>query len=203
MTSVVSAAVLLAALRKKHSADAVVREVVLDDPFEFAVRRRADIERARTYGEAHAQRRAELYAERGLPVADAVPEGWSLRTSVPQRRIDALVIASTGITAVEIKVTRADFRRDTDAKRRAWRSVTNRFIYLVPKGLVRPDEVADGCGLWEFDEATSGYGSWQHGITLTKRAKLNKYPDPLPFQVTRSLAYRVSKHEWDASRGRG
>lgn len=195
----VTAAVLLDALRKKHSADAVVREVVIDDPVEFAIRRRVDIDRAREYGEAHAQRRAEMYAERGLAVADAVPEGWSRLASIPQRRIDALIIASTGTTAVEIKVTRADFRRDTEAKRRAWRAVTNRFVYLVPKGLVRLDEVPEGCGLWEYDETKSGYGGWQHGLTAAKRAKPNKSPDPLPFQVARAFAYRVSNHERAAS----
>lgn len=197
MREAIVAATLLAALRQKHSGDAVVREVVIDDPFEFAIRRRAEIERARQWGDDHAERAEARYA--GKPIADVVPEGWSLRTSKPQRRIDALILASTGTTAVEIKVTRADFRRDTEEKRRAWRSVTNRFVYLVPKGLVTIDEVAEGCGLWEFDPEVHGLHRWQHAITTTKRAVPNKNPDPLPFQVTRSLAYRVSNHERQAS----
>lgn len=197
---------LLAALRKKHSADAVVREVVIDDPFEEGYRYRDRIDRYEAMSTsdhdhfAHWVRRELDTAERrGVAVPDRVPEGWSLRSSIPRRRIDALIFASTGITAVEIKVSRADFRRDTDEKRRAWRSVTNRFVYLVPKGLVTPDEVADGCGLWEFDETTTGPFGYQHGISTTKRAKTNKDRQPLPFQVTRAMAYRVSNQERSAS----
>lgn len=197
MPEPITAATLLAALRQKHSGDAVVREVVIDDPFEFAIRRRAEIERARQWGEDHADRTEARYA--GKPIADVVPEGWDYRTSKPQRRIDALIIASTGITAVEIKVTRADFRRDTEEKRRAWRAITNRFVYLVPKGLVTPDEVANGCGLWEYDAEAHGEYRWMHGITSVKRAVANKSPEPMPFQVTRSLAYRVSTNERQTS----
>lgn len=199
MTAAMTAGLLLTALRQKHSGDAVVREVVIDDTYEFAIRRRAEIERARAWGEDHAEMAEARYVARGKEIADAVPEGWEYRASVPQRRIDALILASTGITAVEIKVTRADFKRETDAKRRAWRAVTNRFVYLVPKGLVTPDEVADGCGLWEFDPELHGQYRWQHGITSVKRAVSNKHPEPLPFQVTRSLAYRVSNAERKAS----
>ncbi|MGN7186994.1 hypothetical protein [Microbacterium enclense] len=190
------AKVLLSALRQKHRADAVVREVVIDDPFEAAVRRRDAIERARGWGPGHAERRQADYETRGLPIADRVPESWTFRDSIPQRRIDALIFASTGITAVEIKVSRADFRRDTDEKRRAWRSVTNRFIYLTPAGLIRREEVPEGCGLWEFDDqGLDTRYPWRHGIRSVVRATVNKNPDPLPFQVTRALAHRVSNVE--------
>lgn len=193
---------LLAALRRKHAADAVVREVVMDDPFEAGYRYRDRIDRysARSQSPddhyAHwAKREAHQAEARGVAIPDSVPEGWSLRTSTPQRRIDALILASTGITAVEIKVSRADFRRETEEKRRAWRAVTNRFIYLAPIGLLSPSEIPTGCGLWEFDPATVGRGSWQHGLKATKKAAVNKAPAPLPFQITRSLAYRVSNYE--------
>lgn len=196
MADTLTATDLLRALRRKHSRDAVVREVVLDDPFEFAVRRRAEIERARHWGEDQAAMVERRYVEQGKPIADSVPEDWDYRSSKPQRRIDALLISSTGTTAVEIKVTRADFKRDTEMKRRAWRAVTNRFVYLTPKGLVQPDEVAEGCGLWEFAPETVGPYRWQHGLTSVKRAVVNKHPDPLPFQILRALAYRVSNEEW-------
>jgi hypothetical protein len=188
---------LLAALRKKHATDAVVREVVIDDTYELAIRRRHDIERAR--GNTH-DRTAwweERFRDRGDEVAAAIPDGWTAQASIPQRRIDALIVASTGITAVEIKVTRSDFKRDTEDKRRAWRDVSNRFVYLTPKGLVTPDEVGPGCGLWEFDPDAFGPYPYQHGITAIKRAAVNKTPRPLPFQVTRALAYRVSRNEKD------
>lgn len=191
-----TAAELLRALRRKHATNAVVREVVIDDPIEHAIRRRVSIENQRHYGEDRADWMENHYLSRGDQIADSVPDGWTMRASVPQRRIDALILASTGITAVEIKVSRADFKRDTDEKRRAWRAVTNRFIYLVPKGLVTPAEVAPGCGLWEFDPAATGPFAYQHGISAKKKATVNKEPFPLPFQVTRALAHRVSRHEW-------
>lgn len=192
----IKASTLLTALRRKHAADAVVREVVMDDPFEHAYRRRAEVERIRKYsGDIHAERMRVRYVEQGKAVADELPEGWDYRTSTPQRRIDALVLASTGITAVEIKVSRADFRRETEQKRRAWRAVTNRFVYLTPVGLLLPSEIPTGCGLWEFDPDTVGRGSWQHGIKAAKKATVAKEPNPLPFQITRALAYRVSRAE--------
>lgn len=200
--SAVTAATLLAALRQKHSGDAVVREVVIDDPFEEGIRFRDRIDRYTEQSQSPSdhfaqwiEREKERAERRGISIPETVPEGWTLRSSIPRRRIDALILASTGSTAVEIKVTRADFRRETDEKRRAWRAITNRFVYLVPKGLVTPDEVADGCGLWEFDAVAHGAHRWQHSITVTKRATTNKEPAPLPFQITRSLAYRVSNHE--------
>lgn len=188
---------LLNALRMKHSSDAVVREVVVDDPFEMAIRRRWDVENGRKWaGEVGAQNRLDRYATRGETVAEEVPEGWSYRGSVPRRRIDALIIASTGRTAVEIKVTRADFRRDTEEKRRAWRAICHRFIYLTPKGLVTPEEVPDGCGLVEYDpEKHDPRYAWKHGLTTVKRATITKEPDALPWQVTQALAYRVSRSE--------
>lgn len=198
-----SAKTLLLALRMKHSSDAVVREVVVDDPFEMEIRRRWDVENGRRWGgDEGAQNRLDRYAARGETVADAVPEGWDYRGSVPRRRIDALVISSTGRTAVEIKVTRADFRRDTDEKRRAWRAICHRFIYLTPRGLVTLDEVPEGCGLIEFDpEQHDPQYLWTHGLTTVKRATITKEPDPLPWQVTQALAYRVSRHEWIEARG--
>jgi hypothetical protein len=206
VTGPITASLLLAALRQKHASDAVVREVVIDDPFEEGIRFRDRIDRYSKQSQSpddhfalwieSERKRAE---SRGITIPESVPAGWNLRASIPRRRIDALIIASTGRTAVEIKVTRADFRRETDEKRRAWRAITHRFVYLVPKGLVSPAEVPDGCGLWEFDVDVHGEYRWQHGITTAKRAVLNKQPDPLPFQITQALAYRVSAHERSAS----
>lgn len=190
-----TAADILAAIRRKHRGDAVVREVVIDDPLEAAISRRDQVELRRSWGPGHAEHLEASFASRGLPVADSVPEGWTFRQSVARRRIDALIFASAGITAVEIKVTRADFRRDTEDKRRAWRSVTNRFLYATPAGLIQPTEVPDGCGLIEFAPDAVGRYPHQHGLTTIVRAQVNKNPDPLPRQVLVALAYRVSKQE--------
>ncbi len=98
------------------------------------------------------------------------------------RRIDALMFESLVRTAIEIKVTAADFRRDTYWKRRAWQRVTHRFVYAVPHDL---DVMAPhGCGLWKVDETGQ--------ITVVKKAIVSRTPDPLPQTVVQRLAYRAA-----------
>lgn len=192
MSAKVTARDILAAIRKKHHTDAVVREVVIDDPIEMGYRARASMNASG--GRWAAQSRA-WYERRGVVVPDEIPAEWSMRDSIPQRRIDALIFASTGVTAVEIKVTRADFKRETEEKRRAWRAVTNRFVYAAPVGLLRPDEIPAGCGLWEFDPMSAGPYRSQHGLSVRSKASVNKEPNALPPQILTALAYRVSKYE--------
>lgn len=102
------------------------------------------------------------------------------------RRIDALMRDTAGYTAIEIKVTRADFRRDTEEKRRAWKAHTRRFIYAAPAGLLNASEIPDGCGLWEFDGLR---------LKVTKKATINKAPLTLPRSVFDTMLYRVSNYE--------
>lgn len=54
-------------------------------------------------------------------------------------------------TAYEIKVSRGDFKRDSHKKQREARLFSDRFFYVTPVGLVKPDEVPDWAGLLEFD----------------------------------------------------
>lgn len=53
-------------------------------------------------------------------------------------------------TAHEIKISRADFKRDTHAKQRQARLFSDRFYYVTPVGLIRPEELPDWAGLIEF-----------------------------------------------------
>jgi len=77
---------------------------------------------------------------------------------VERRRIDMLLInlKRRGVkipnerVALEIKVTRADFKRDTEEKRRAWMAHADRFAYVTPAGLITKDELPAGCGLIEY-----------------------------------------------------
>lgn len=55
--------------------------------------------------------------------------------------------------AYEIKVSRADFKRDSAIKQREARLFSDRFYYVTPVGLIRPDECPDWAGLIEFDGA--------------------------------------------------
>ncbi len=71
-------------------------------------------------------------------------------------RIDFLAInvaPSTGnrIEAYEIKVSRADFRRDGHKKQRGARLYSDKFWYIAPKGVIPPEEVPDWAGLIECE----------------------------------------------------
>ena len=97
------------------------------------------------------------------------------------RRIDALMFESLVRTAIEIKVSKADFKRDGYWKRRMWQRVTHRFVYVVPEGLeVRAPR---GCGLWVVNEVGA--------LRVVTKATINKTPEPLPQTVVQRLAYRA------------
>jgi hypothetical protein len=72
------------------------------------------------------------------------------------RRCDFWTISPNGSAgyqaiAYEVKVSRADFRRDSHAKQREARLFSDRFYYATPPGLVAKEEVPDWAGLIEFD----------------------------------------------------
>lgn len=121
-----------------------------------------------------------------LPDTDGEAE-WFISAKAPEghkfeRRIDALMFESLIRTAIEVKVTAADFKRDTYWKRRMWQRHTHRFIYAVPHDL--PVMAPHGCGLWRVHE--------NGRIEVGKKAILNKTPDPLPQTVIQRLAYRAT-----------
>lgn len=69
------------------------------------------------------------------------------RGILPYRRIDALMFQSFERTAIEVKISRADYRLDTEEKRWPWQRVVHRFVYAVPADL---DVMSPhGCGLWK------------------------------------------------------
>lgn len=175
------AAEILDAIRTSYPRAAIVREVCLTDPMEHAIYARWIIENSpsRDYYKREYQRK-------GTVIADSIPEGWVPHESKTTRRIDALMRDSQGYTAIEIKVSRADFKRETEGKRRAWRAHTRRFIYAVPQGLLLPEEIPTGCGLWEIIGNT---------IKVSKKASINKNVLPFPQSFYDALLYRVSNYE--------
>lgn len=99
------------------------------------------------------------------------------------RRIDVLMFETRIRTAIEIKVTRADVKRETYRKVWPWRQVVHRFYYAVPAGLIDHPPIG-GCGLW-----------WVHAdgrIEVRAKAVINHTPEPLPQQVVQALAYRAA-----------
>lgn len=61
-------------------------------------------------------------------------------------------------TIIEVKTSRADFKKDSKKKIRNEQfkkySVGNYRYYLAPKGIIKPDELGDNWGLLEWDEET-------------------------------------------------
>ncbi len=98
------------------------------------------------------------------------------------RRIDALMFDGLQRTAIEIKVSTADAKRETWNKVQPWRRVVHRFVYAVPAGLIDNPPIW-GCGLW-----------WVHPngrVEVKRKASVKKYPEPLAQQVVQALAYRA------------
>ena len=73
---------------------------------------------------------------------------------VAQRRIDMFVInsgAGNVTTSFEIKVSKNDFKHETDLKQRGARLYSNYFYYVTPKDLLKPEDIPVWAGLWELD----------------------------------------------------
>jgi len=180
MTDKITSKILLAALREKLPKAAVLSEVTMEDEEEANRQRTAHAQRSKYY--------ARKFKRRGLTADAELPEGYDPYTAVINRRIDALAFEGKQRTAFEIKISRADFFRETDEKRYAWRKHTHRFIYLTPAGLIKAEEVPDGCGLWEYDAETDK-------ITAIKRATINKEVEDLPASMTKYFAWRAFTSE--------
>ena len=122
-------------------------------------------------------------------------------TGVPStRRIDLLLMRTGRRSkppheriALEIKVSRADFKRDTDEKRRAWFSVADRFAYVAPLGLIKRSEVPPGCGLMEYDP-TALFGHQQLKWTVIAPRRTTP-PTPFDTQFFAYLMGRASRAE--------
>lgn len=54
--------------------------------------------------------------------------------------------------AYEVKVSRADFKRDSHAKQREARLYSDMFYYVTPAGLILPDELPDWAGLIDYQD---------------------------------------------------
>lgn len=102
---------------------------------------------------------------------------------IPVRRIDALMFDGPQRTAIEIKISRADAKRESYYKVQPWKRVCHRFVYVVPAGLLEIPPVY-GCGLW-----------WVHDdgrIEVKRKAIVNHYAEELPRNVITNLAYRAA-----------
>jgi hypothetical protein len=89
--------------------------------------------------------------------------------------------------ALEIKVSRADFLQDVrqPEKQASWRELAHRHAYVVPKGLVRVDEVPAASGLLEVGAA----------CTWARRAPRTDAARPLPTAIVLDAFYRWARAE--------
>lgn len=158
MSDTLTAAKVLDAIAAKYDTSVLLRELVLADP-------------------AHNVLVDEWLAAGGPESSIPFPVGAC-------RRIDALMLeGGTRRTAIEVKVSRSDFLRETPEKRAVWESVTDRFVYACPSGLIQPGEIPPHCGLWWIGPDQS--------VTVKSRARKNRTVQPLPHQITVTLAYRL------------
>lgn len=152
---------------------AFVQEITLDDQYYIQSNMRIN------------EDYAQYFDNRGLLDHDyQVDESYDHRKGKSSRRIDLLMLDSQKWTAIEIKISRSDFYRDTEEKRRAWKTHTHRFIYATPQGLITAEEVPDGCGWWEITPTGQ--------IIVSKRAKVNKERKEFPDSFVRTLFWRLA-----------
>lgn len=151
---------ILESIHKKYPSAAIVPELSIEDMF---------LEDSDTVGRTHNRSYSNTPTEYKY-----------------MRRIDALMFESLVRTAIEVKVTKEDFYRDSYWKRRAWRDVTHRFIYAVPHYL--DVKTSHGVGLWKVGEDGT--------IEVAKKAILNKTPNPLPQTTIQRMAYRISNERF-------
>ena len=176
MDEKLSSKILLAALRNKFPKAAILPEVTMEDEIEAHRQRSASILSWPRY--------KNIYDRKGLSydVDIELPESYNYKTVTLIRRIDALIFEGKNTTAVEIKISRSDFFRDTLEKRSPWMRHTNRFVYLTPKGLVKLEEVPENCGLWEYENGS---------IVSVKNATRNKALVDFPTSMIRYFAWRA------------
>lgn len=107
------------------------------------------------------------------------------------RRVDALDFSSAMRTAFEVKVSRSDWRRECEEKRSAWKSVTHRYIYVCPEGVIPVSEAPEDCGLWWVCmDPVPGTDRMNPRLEVMRKAPKNPDPLDIPWRVTMNLCYR-------------
>lgn len=165
----------------------------------------------------------------GHPESEAYDE-WALLTQVPlrtpkpgergrgpwaagkwgqnERTIDVLLVRNwaSGIgfdrLAVEVKVSKADYRNETDEKRApAWASA-HRCCYAAPAGLIDPKTLPPGWGLIEVHEqpVTEGRTVGFHISRCTWRATATRHPPAADLDYLISAGFRRASRAEDRIR---
>ena len=133
--------------------------------------------------------------------------GVRLAKGTRNRRIDVLCIRPARrlgigpweLLAIEVKVSRGDFRSDirNPAKQAPWRELAHRHAYAAPDGLIVPDEVPDGHGLLTVSDGVEGWDK----VRWAREVRLEEKAPKLPARFLTTLAFRAATAEANA-RGR-
>lgn len=128
------------------------------------------------------------------PEWEFIPHFHSFRHD---RTADAIAIntwRSKGCHRVgfEVKISRADYKHELEQpEKRKWlEEFCHQFYFVVPAGLVKVDEVPDGCGLIY---ATAG-GLRQ--AKLARQRKVESVSNPMLAAVARSVGKRAAMGNW-------
>jgi len=107
------------------------------------------------------------------------------------------VAPSTGntIDAYEIKVSRADFRRDTHKKQRSARLFSDRFWYIAPVGVIPAEDVPDWAGLMEVEWHCHKFAGAKPFLRIKKTIPAPKRDKDAPsWGLVVSMVWNATKH---------
>lgn len=111
----------------------------------------------------------------------------------PEQRIDAWVINCYSSKrfekiAFEIKTSRSDFLREITNPQKRYQAMilSNQFYFATPKGMIKPEELPEFCGLVEIDE----FGKVKWVVKALSRNDSNP-----TWGFLASLARRIIKEE--------
>jgi hypothetical protein len=123
------------------------------------------------------------------------------------RSIDALLVRnwSSGVghrrIAVEVKVTKADYRSETDIKRAPAEYSAHQTTYAAPVGLIDPATLPDGWGLIEVYESASaasegtGWALGRRGVCKWRVRPAERTPGCDMDHLVAAVARRASRAE--------
>lgn len=141
------------------------------------------------------------------PAAD----GWiafeelTLRDTGTERRADFVALntwaSKRRLVVCEIKVARADWRRELDApeKRAPWVEAASEFWVVAPKGIVPVSEVPVGIGLME----AIGDGSTLRATVRPKQDTRKKVPDQVLWRILNRWRDEKARNDAEKARMRG
>ena len=176
---------ILDTLREKYTAGEYDRH----HPYAYFEELRVDTGTARRGKKSHKQ----LHTSKGEPRQDDYGRPLMKRVHHSAQAIDAFVMPmwpgkKYERIAYEVKVSRADFLNEIKMpwKRETAMAYSNRFIYITPPGLIKKDEIPEGCGLQEVHP--SG-----HIRTVVKAPQRNVGIRTLPIKFAVSMMRQLNK----------